>query len=201
MAEKGNVHRLLLLGLGLLLLVAVGIVYIRRTETSTPPAMPWMGYGGPTAREALSPASEVAAQWQEDAHLVAVSGHLTWETGQQGYSVEWAFQFFSPSTQRLALILVSDGKARLMRDSLSPYRVHTFSLERWRVDSDRALQIWWDNGGSAVLARRPDTELVIKLNLPAEGDEPLWTVAGVFPGQGDAFTIMVNATTGAVIKP
>jgi len=200
MGEGTNVRRLLWLGMGLILLIVVGVLlydWWPRRDILPPAAEPASGV---TAREALAPAAELAAQWQEDARLAVVSGRWSGVEMQQGDDVEWAFQFFSPSTQRLALVLVSGGAARMVRDSLSPYRVPTFSTGEWRVDSDQALRAWWDSGGSTVVARRPDVELAMQLRVPDEGDDPVWTVAGVFFEQESAFVVVVNATSGVLVE-
>jgi hypothetical protein len=77
----------------------------------------------------------------------------------------------------------------------------TFSAEAWRVDSDQALQTWWDRGGGRWVARRPDTDLAMQLRMPDDGDDdPVWTVVGLVVGAEAAFSVRVNATDGTLLE-
>jgi len=196
-----GVRGLLWLLLGLVLLVIVGtLIYGWLVGPAASPAA-GMAPQTVTARQALAPAAELAGQWREDARLAAVSARWPAAQVQEGSQVEWAFQFFSPSTQRLALIVVAGGKARLVRESLSPYPLSTFSPEEWRMDSDRALQAWWNRGGEDLVARRPDADLAMQLRMPDEGGgQPLWTVVGSLSGTEATVIVAVNATTGVLVK-
>lgn len=201
MGKGCGVRGLLFLGLGLILLIVVGLLfYSRAAERGVQPLTGGAGASGTTARQALAPAAELAAQWQNDAQLAVVSRQWL-EAGKQiGADGEWAFQFFSPSTRRLALVTVTGGTASLARESSSPYSVPTFSTGEWQVDSDRALETWWERGGQMLLARRPDATLVMQLRVPDGGGEyPVWTVAG-FAGTENVISIALNGTDGAVVE-
>lgn len=203
MAEGSGVRWVLLVGLGLVLLAIVGALIYGRTAGSAVPSLAApVAVSSATARQALAPAVELAMQWQADARLAAVSGRWSAVGRQTGGQAEWAFQFFSPSAQRLALIAVAGGTARMVRESLSPYTVPTFSAEEWRVDSDRALQAWWGRGGASLVTRRPDTDLAMQLRVPEEGSrQPVWTVVGFIADAEIAFTVVVDATNGVVVEP
>jgi len=202
MAKSSGVRWWLLLGLGLVLLAVVGaFVYVRLARPAAPPPVMGSGEDGVTARQAFAPAAELAAQWQEDARLAAISCRRSAVGIQLGGEVEWAFQFFSPATQRLALIAVTGGTARMVRESVSPYTVPTFSAESWSVDSDQALQTWWNRKGGTLVAQRPDTDLAMQLRIPDEGGEhPVWTVVGSIAGTETAFIVVVDATNGALVE-
>lgn len=193
----------MLLGMGLILLVVVGLLfYGRLAGPDGLPAVTGLASYGVTARQALAPAAELAVQWQEDAQLIVASCYRPAVGRQPEDEIEWAFQFFSPATQRLALITVAGGAARMVRESLSPYAMPTFSTEQWPVDSDQALQVWWDRGGRTVLEQRPDADLAMELRMSDEGGEyPIWVVAGLFEGAENVFIVRVNATNGAVVEP
>ena len=204
MAKSSGVRWWLLLGLlGLVLLAVVGaLVYGRLAGPSVLPPVMGAIEGGVTARQAFAPAGELAAQWQEDALLSAVSCRRPALGIQSGSEFEWVFQFFSSSTQRVALVAVDGGVGRMVRESVSPYTVPTFSTEAWRVDSDQALQAWWDRGGGNLVARRPDANLAMQLRIPDEGGEhPVWTVVGLVAGTETAFTVVVDATSGTFVGP
>jgi hypothetical protein len=201
MAESSAVRWGLLVGLGLVLLAVVGaLVYGRLAGPAAPPPMAGAVGGEVTARQSFAPAAELAAQWQEDARLAVISCLRPTVGVHSGREVEWTFQFFSPSTQRLALVAVAGGAARMVRDSVSPYMVPTFSAETWRVDSDQALQTWWDRGGRTLVTRRPDTDLALRLSVPGgEGEHPVWTIAGLVAGTETVFTVTVDATNGEFV--
>ncbi len=194
-------RRLWLLGLGLVFLALVGaLAYVELGQPATSPQMS-RGGGGMTACRALRLAAASATQWQADARPVAVSGQRLAVGRQPEAEVEWAFQFFSPSTQRLALIVVDGGAARLVRESLSPYVVTTFAADELRVDSDQAWQTWWNRGGGSVVARRPDVDVLMQVRVPDAGGHPLWTVAGVVAGTNSAFVVQIDATDGTPVGP
>jgi hypothetical protein len=193
---------LLLAGLGLIaLVVVVLLLYGRSAGTANLPEVEGLASYGVTARQALAPAAEAAEQWQGDAQLAAASCHRP-EVGKQPEAeVQWAFQFFSPATRRMALVVATGGEARMVREGLSPYTMPTFSTEQWSVDSDQALQVWWNRGGNGVLQQRPDTDLTMELSVSNGGGLPVWTVAGLVGDGENAFIVRVNAANGAVLEP
>ena len=199
---EGSSRWLLSLGVAgsVLLAVVVGVVvYFQLVETAISPSAQELSGGQATALQAFGPAAELAGQWQENARLSAVSGHLA-AVGTHPHHVEWAFQFYAPSTRQLALITVNNGAARMVREGLSPYAVPTFSTDEWLVDSDQALLAWWDGGGKALVARRPDVDLVLQLRVPDEGArQPVWTVATLMADSETAFTVLMNATDATVV--
>ena len=201
MAE-GSGRSLLLLFLSLILLaVVVGVVIFDRLIQPTSPtpeaSLPGIQL---SARQAFAPAAELAGQWQEDARMAAVSAFWSRVGMQLGGQAEWAFQFFSPSTRRLAIITVADGRAQMVRESVSPYTVATFSADEWKVDSDQALQTWWNRGGGTLVSRRPEIDLAMQLRPLDEGSQPVWSVVGSTAGTETAFTVVVSAADGTVVE-
>lgn len=200
---EGSGRSYLLLGLGLVLLgVVVGVVVFDRLVGSAIPT-PEVGFPQDqfTARQALAPAAGLAGQWQEDARLAVVSGFWRGVGLQGSEQSEWAFQFFSPSAQRLAIITVVDGTPQMLRESASPYTLATFSVEEWKVDSDQALRAWWSRGGRTLVTRRPDVGLAMQLRPLDNGDgQPVWTVVGSIAGAETAFTVMVSGVDGTVVE-
>jgi hypothetical protein len=203
MAE-GSSRWLWFLSLSLVLLVVVVgvVVYDRLVGPAVPAPASGVADDQVTARQAFAPAAGLAGQWQEDARLAVVAGYRPAVGMQAGGQVEWAFQFFSAAAQQLALITVADGRARMVRESVSPYVVPTFSAGEWRVDSNQALQAWWSQGGKTLVARRPDVDVAMQLRVPDGGvGHPVWTVVGSVAGSETAFTVVVNATDGTLVEP
>jgi hypothetical protein len=203
MAE-GSSRWLWFLSLSLVLMVVVVgvVVYGRLVGPAVPAPVSGVADDQVTARQAFAPAAEMAGQWQEDARLAAVSGYRPAVGMQAGGQVDWAFQFFSPAAQQLALITVVDGTAQMVRESVSPYAVPTFSAGEWRVDSDQALRAWWSQGGETLAARRPDVDVAMQLRVPDGGvGHPVWTVVGSVAGSETAFAVAVDATDGTLVEP
>jgi hypothetical protein len=121
---------------------------------------------------------------------------------QPGKQVQWAFQFFSPTADRLALVSVTDGAAQVVREGVSLHPVPTFAAEEWRVDSGEALWTWWNRGGEELVAEHPQADLTMHLRVAEEGgSQPIWTVVGLVAGTEDATTVVVGATDGVVVEP
>lgn len=201
--------------LGLLLVIVLGaFAYTRWGRPEMALVAKGLSGDGETAREALPAAFELASKWQEDALLVAVSGQRLSVRVQRGEAFSWAFQFFSPATGRLALITVTDGRARLLRDVQAPSKLDTFSVADWNVDSDEALRVWWDNGGEAMVSRHPEAMLAMQLRVSdpswapdGKGGDLVWRVSGLVAASDkegsvaeETLTVVVDAASGALVE-
>jgi|YNPBryBLVA2012_1023415.scaffolds.fasta_scaffold01489_3 hypothetical protein len=192
----------LLLGLAFVLSLALAILLIRQSPGQAyPPAVAVssldLGTGIP-ARQAYARAVEVARNWQADAELALVSAY--WRARQGGWSGSgWAFQFFSPASGRLAIVLVEPQEARLLRESPCPYPMLTFTADAWQVDSPAAVQTWLAQGGSQFLARPEEVDLALTLRVESAGEPPVWTITGV--GGDQVWTVQVDGTSGEYREP
>ncbi len=192
-----------LTAIGLALIVALGLLaYGQLTNSASRPAGATdLALSGDTARRAYTPAVELALEWQQDARLASVSGQALAIGKESGKEVEWGFQFFSSSTQELALVAVSGGEARMVRPPmLSPYKLSTFSPDEWRIDSDQALQTWWERGGYSMVQQYAQVDAAMQLRISEElGSQPVWVIAGVAANQNTTLTIFVNAGDGSLV--
>lgn len=191
------------LGVGLFLVALVGVmVYTRVASVAGPPPAVGLTSSRVSARQAFPSAAELASRWQPDALPAAVSGHWPAVGAQPAGQMEWAFQFFSPSADRLALVSVAGGEAQVVREGVSPHPVPTFAAEDWRVDSDKALWTWWNRGGEELVAEHPQADLAMQLRVAEEGSsQPVWTVVGLVAGTEDVSTVVVGASDGVVVEP
>jgi hypothetical protein len=116
--------------------------------------------------------------------------------------IEWGLQFFSPSTQRLALITISGEEARMVNQpTLSPYPLSTFSTDGWQIDSDQALQTWWAYGGNNIAALYGQVDVVMQLRMNQEADSRLaWTVTGVNVKNNATLTLLIDAKDGTMTE-
>jgi hypothetical protein len=155
--------------------------------------------GGPSARRAYSPAAEVARTWQPDSCPAIVSAHWRPRQGRWPTDIAWMFQFYSPATRRLAVIVVEGGRARLLQETASPYPLPTFDEADWQVDSHAALDAWWGAGGAAFLSTHSEVDLMAQLRA-LEGREYrlVWTIAGIAGDQ--VKRLVVDGTTGERVQ-
>ncbi|MBN1977296.1 MAG: hypothetical protein JW918_07840 [Anaerolineae bacterium] len=189
--------------IGLALIVALGLLaYGQLTNSaSRPTGTTDLALSGDTARRAYAPAVELALEWQQDARLASISGQALSIGKKSGNEVKWGFQFFSPSTQELALVAVSGGEARMVRPPmLSPYKLSTFSPDEWRIDSDQALQTWWERGGYSMVKQYTQVDAAMQLRISEElGSQPVWVIAGIAANKNTTLTIFVNASDGSLV--
>jgi hypothetical protein len=181
------------------MVLVVGAIAVY-TWLASQPATEEIG-GEVTARQAFPAAAKVATQWQADAQLISASAQWLQPTAQRsGKSIDWSFQFFSPSVQQVVIVSVFDGTASEVT-SFYTSPTPTFSGDDWLVDSDVVWQTWLDSGGRSMLSRHPDTTLAMTLRLPGEGGEhPVWQVGGVVTGKRSTLVIVVDAADGTVLS-
>ena len=156
---------------------------------------------GVTARQAYPPAAEIAQSWQPDGQLAIVTAHWRPRQGRWPTDVTWMFQFYSPDTRRLAVVVVDGGRARLLREAVSPYPLPTFSTEDWQLDSLAALGVWWNAGGGTFASLYSEVDLTAQLRVldgDGEGGRLAWAVTGITGGQ--VKRLVVDGTTGEQIE-
>jgi hypothetical protein len=156
---------------------------------------------GATAKGVYAVAMEEARSWQPDGQLAVVVAHWRTRERQWPASVSWTFQFYSPSTRRLAVIVVDKGRARLLQESPTPYSVSTIDQEQWKVDSLAALNTWWNAGGGTFVSLNPELDLTAQLRPVQDtqaGDRLVWSVVGFVGSQVKRLTI--DGTTGEPVQ-
>ena len=167
---------------------------VRSTGSATDGSM------APTAREALDSALGAAKAWAGDAQLAGARGRVTGVGSTGGGKAEWTFQFFSPSSGRIALMAPTEVGYRKLRDQLSPYDVPTIPTSAWPVGSEEALRTWESEGGDYLLERRSDHEVVLRLFVTTDGqNETRWGVSGSAPGTESGFEVQIDAQNGSVV--
>jgi hypothetical protein len=156
---------------------------------------------GVTARQAYPPAAEIAQSWQPDGQLAIVTAHWRPRQGRWSTDVAWTFQFYSPTTRQLAVVVVDGGRARLLREALSPYPLRTFGTDDWQLDSLAALGSWWNAGGGTFVSLYSEVDLTAQLRvLDGDGADGrlVWTVTGITGGQ--LKRLVVDGTTGEQVQ-
>jgi hypothetical protein len=167
------------------------------TEGRSAPALHASLAESVTAWSVYTPALAVAQSWQPDGQLAIVSAHWRARQGRWPTDVAWMFQFYSPTVRQLAVIVVEGGRARLLRETRSPYSVPTFSEEDWQVDSLAALDAWWNAGGATFLSIYSEIDVTAQLRVLEQG-QPAWSVTGI---AGDRTRkLIVDGTTGELVQ-
>lgn len=197
----GNTGRwALVLGLAFITALGLTVLIFRQSETTASNTAPLpSGLGaGQTARQAYPQAKEVAEGWQPDCQPALASTQWSLQEGHWPARVVWTFQFYSPSTQRLAVVAVDESGARLLRETLSPYRTPTFTDAEWQVDSPVAVEAWWNEDGATLVSLHSESQVEVMAQLRAEeGGHPIWTVTGVTASQ--VRTVSVDGKTGDLL--
>lgn len=203
MAHRSRLQRFLIMvivGLAMVGVLAL-VIYSFAGETNATSGGAQPSAEEDAARRALAPARALATQWQPDAQLAGVTGQQLDVHAPSTLDIAWAFQFYSPATQRLALVTVAGGEAKMARPpALSPYAVETFSSERWQVGSDRALDVWLSQGGRSMMAQHRKIDLMMQLRV-SEDDQLVWMVTGIAVKTNTSYTLLVDAVDGAVSRP
>lgn len=198
---QGNSRRWAVL-LGLAFILALGLA-ILTVQPALQPAKEGGAAGSviplprePTARQAYALAKEVALSWQPDARLAALSIHWRQNRGRWPTQNVWSAQFYSPTTGRMALIVVEGGRARLLQEMVIPYPLPTFAEDRWRVDSPQALGTWWSGGGGDFLTRHTGAEVSLQLK-PGPTESPVWTLTATAENQFQ--TVKIDGADGRIL--
>jgi len=151
-----------------------------------------------TARSAYPLAVDVAQSWQPDGQPAIVSANWRPRQGRWPADVIWMFQFYSPATRRLAVVIVDGGRARLLREASSPYSLSTFGEDDWQVDSLAALEAWWNADGATFQAIHSEVNLTAQLRMQEQGNRLVWTITGV---SGDQMrSLIVDGATGEQVQ-
>ncbi len=153
-----------------------------------------------SARNLYPLADQAARSWQKDARLVSASASwLFVEIDHLSQPTNWTFQFFSPRTQKMYVVSVSDQQVTTIRDSLSPYTLPSASVERWSLDSHQALAAWLNHGGGDFLKQHPIVDVNAMLR-PGDGESLEWVVIGAVRDSQTMYQLRIDARSGAVLQ-
>ncbi len=122
--------------------------------------------GAQSARQAYVALEKWSKTWAMDAEIIAVSASLL---KSEGMGQWWHFQLYSPSTQRVAMVLVNTQKIWMLREQKLPYRQRVIVMQNWELDSDDFIAQWWTQGGSTLWPRADAQSLHVHLGQTKEG--------------------------------
>ena len=151
-----------------------------------------------SARNLYPLADQAARSWQKDARLVSASASwLFVKVDDFSEPTNWTFQFFSPRTQKIYVVSAGEDQVTVIRDSLSPYVLPSAPLGEWLLDSNQALTIWLNNGGSGFLAEYPVVNVSAMLQPPEDGGLE-WVVAGTVQDSQAVHRVRIDAQSGTL---
>jgi hypothetical protein len=159
------------LGLGALtillaLATALILMFVRsQAAPSSTTGLPEVG-GAQTAQQAYQVLQQWAPGWADDVQLISVAASMLKTEGQ---GLGWSFQVYSPTRQRLAVVLVTPDKVWVLREKTLPYPQRPIAQPDWKFDSDAALAKWWQEGGAALWTQRGVESLYVHLRNEKNG--------------------------------
>lgn len=141
-----------------------------------------------------------ARGWAADAQPYRVESQPTNDSkGRDGKAAEWRAGFASPSlhTTRPYTWALGDV-SHSVEDSYSPSNSSTqiFNVQFLKVDTDKAFAIAQEHGGSKLLEKEPDTQVLYVLEWNRQTNELLWHVIYGTDRETAKLRVAVNATTG-----
>jgi hypothetical protein len=159
---------------------------------------------GQTAKLAYVAAKEKTKEWQPDAILLSTTA--TWPQGakpdyiKQGTS-DWAFTFYSPSTNALARVTVVNGQPSLIPGSAND-ELQLLESSSWQVDSPDAVEKILTEGGKDFIDKEGITILTMTLvtNDPYENGRLEWLTSIISTQTGNAYSMRIDAASGDVIE-
>lgn len=193
-------------------LVGALVIAFYLIDSTPPEAAPMISasntrfnFSGQTAKDAYLAALPEAREWADDVQLVSVSAHWADVTPETVDQVDiWDFSFFSAGHNRIFFTLVLTDQQAIGR--AHPYRLkkppHLVDPTRWTIDSDEAISIWLNNGGSVFLTTFPDNEVeaLLRQSESIENPRPVWNIIGTSADQSQIFYLIIDASTGTVLN-
>lgn len=157
---------------------------------------------GETSLIALARAQQIAENWQTGAQLVNASA--SWPLNAQPNQLqdgiaEWSFTFYDATTNTVADISVVSGKASLSRTYTPRGELRPLRTGGWQVNSDKAIAIFMENGGSAFYEREGQIVLFARLSTVETSGRMEWLIAAVSEITNNSLTMWIDATSGEIL--
>ncbi|MBN1877795.1 MAG: hypothetical protein JXA33_26475 [Anaerolineae bacterium] len=187
-----------LLGLSSVFIVLFVVLFLAmiRQGRSTPVVGGYPQPGGSlTAQQAAQVFQEWASSWAEDTEIVAVSATLL-KPDVQGAG--WTFQVYSPSRQRLAIVVVEQSQVWVLKEKSAIYVQKGIPRTAWVLDSDAFMSRWWVQGGKGVWDYAEAQSMHVRLRCEKDGTVS-WTI-NVISAKGALMNSWsIKADTGEII--
>lgn len=159
-----------------------------------------------TAKDCFPRMSDQALRWSSDAQPFHVESGVNQESnGQGGKATVWRASFVSLSKQKLRTFTCSGSR---LRDE-APFGVSSsadmpitpnasaemFDRHSLQVDSDNAFATAQEHGGSAIIKKNPNQEVIFALDMEPKDHQLVWYVMYGMPDSRKGVGV-INATSG-----
>ncbi len=144
-------------------------------------------------------AQREAVLWHEDAQLLNATA--TWASGTtlenfMPNNAVWAYAFYSPSSDRVALISVTE-ETQIYPDQPANEAVHPIAPGAWQMDSVELVELLMNNGGKQFLQSNGRSALTLSLGKNQNRIE--WLADLISDETGAFLSIVTDANSGEIL--
>lgn len=135
-----------------------------------------------------------AQQWKPDARLYGIAET---KVTIDGVSDKWDFLFYSPGSEKTALIIYEAGFISCKEVVMPPLK----QIKQFDIDSPTALNIANRNNGNSFIENNKNLSIIISLSgaeTNNKGNNASWNIR--YYGDEETFSINIDAQTGKIIK-
>lgn len=161
-------------------------------------------YDGRSAIVAYAAAQDAALDWQPDAQIL--TAQATWPQGATAEQLlkgeeSWGFTFYSPSVERIVVFSVVEDDVSLISEGEHQQTNPLLSASGWNLDSREAIEVFLAKGGNTFLAEHGVSTMTMALMASdvEENGRLQWQIALFSLQSGQAFTMLLDATSGEVL--
>lgn len=181
--------------LAVLSALMIVLLQTQREATAPPEELPLPG--GQTARAAHTTLQRWTSSWADDAAILSASTSLLKTQQSEGV---WTFMIYSPRKGKLALVSVRKAEVVILREQPALYPQRPMPPQAWSIDSDEAINRWWQASGRSTWLGASAQSLHLRLGR-GQADEPTWQIT-VLNVKGELIEIWeIHADTGERITP
>ncbi len=171
------------------------------TRSASALPVPTSVYEENTAMVGYAIAQQAIQDWHSDAVLLDATA--TWprgmtETMLRSGEANWAYTFYSPAQNAIALVTVQGDTARRISENVYTAPSPLADVGSWQLDSRQAIDKFMAEGAAQFLQIEGPSTLIMKLT--AVDNQMVWFLSLFANGSGRSFTMRIHATIGEVLE-
>jgi len=198
--SRGQIR--ILLALALVTLGILGALSVLLTQQERPPAsfaVQAAAVGKPELQVTHEKARSRAVEWQPDAELVSAAAQWQLAGGERLMleQASWSFNFYSPATSQVQIIVVDQAGAHPVRQipvSRAPVPVGA----GWSTEGNDLLQTFLAHGGEQFIRQHDPVSVHFRLSAQERG-RPTWYLGAIAPEARQSFVVGVDALSRRVV--
>jgi hypothetical protein len=109
--------------------------------------------------------------WAEDAEIITASISLM---RGQADDAPWSFLIYSRKNKRVAVVTIAGSELIILRERRIAYPQTGIALDQWTLDSEGALDRWWQRGGEMAWEKSGGQSLHMRLSM--KSDTLVWHI-------------------------